>query len=292
MYSEFCGKPFNMKLAIALLSMLLNVACATPAEKTYTASTPAAPVVKSFLGIPLGDSIDFIRWKITFSGNHYTLHCDFGIGKPNTNGFMNGGSKVDLKGELKKEKNIYVLKNGDKILKMAELNQDILHVLGADNSPLIGNGGWSYAINNMSPSPTSQLTGVMHQKQIVLKDSMAYEGRTPCGVPGIIAPGMECYKLKWYIVFYANPNNNQPTTYRLYGTPHRTDGGIKGEWKIVTGEDGRIIYRLYDVAGKVFINLLKTDENILVFTDAGGKLLVGNEDFSYTLNKSGRFLKI
>jgi hypothetical protein len=281
-----------MRFAIALLSMLLNVACATPAEKTYTASTPAAPVVKSFLGIPLTDSIDFIRWKISFSGNRYKLHCNYGIGKPNTNGFINGGSTVDLEGELKKEQNVYTLRNGNKILKMAELNTDLLHVLDQDNSPLIGNGGWSYAINNISPSLTNQITHAVHHRQTVLKDSMAYEGRTPCGVPGIIAAGKECYKLKWYIVFYANPSNNQPTTYRLYGTPYRKEGGIKGDWKIITGADGRIAYQLYDNAGKVFINLLKTDENILVFTDAGGKLLVGNEDFSYTLNKMGRFLKI
>ena len=118
-----------MRFTIALLSMLLSVAYPTPAEKIYTASTPAAPVVKSFLGIPLGDSIDFIRWKISFSGNRYKLHCNYGIGKPNTNGFINGGSTVDLEGELKKERNVYTLRNGDKILKIAELNADLLHVL-------------------------------------------------------------------------------------------------------------------------------------------------------------------
>jgi len=272
--------------------MLLNVACATPPEKTYTASTPAAAVVKSFLGIPLGDSIDFIRWKISFSGDRYKLHCNYGIGKPNTNGFNDGGSTVDLEGDLKKEQYVYTLRNGNKVLKMAELNSDLLHILDQDNNPLIGNGGWSYAINNMSPSLSNQITHAVHHKQTVLKDSMAYEGRTPCGVPGIIPSGMTCYKLKWYIVFYANTHNNQPTTYRLYGTPNRREGGIKGEWKIITGADGRITYQLYDKTGKILINLLKTDENILVFTDQGGKLLVGNEDFSYTLNRSGRFLKL
>ena len=281
-----------MKLVIALLSMILNVGCANPGEGTYTASTPGGTVVKSFLGIPLNDSIDFIRWKIIFSGNRYTMHCNYGIGKPNTNGFINGGKKVDLEGELRKEQDIYVLRNGDKILRMAEINRDVLHVLDADNNPLVGNGGWSYAINNIFPSLTNQITGVVQHKQTALKDSMAYEGRTPCGVPGIIPPGMECYKLKWYIVFYANPQNNQPTTYRLYGTPNRIEGGIKGEWRITTGSDGRIIYQLYNDAGKVFINLLRTDENILLFTDSGGKLLVGNEDFSYSLSKNGRFLKI
>ena len=281
-----------MKFTIALLSMLLNLACANPGEKTYTASTPAAPVVRSFLGIPLADSIDFIRWKITFSENRFTLHCNYGISKPNTNGFINGGSKVEMKGELKKVKNIYVLKSGEKTLKIEELNVDVLHILDANNSQLIGNGGWSYAINNISPSMNNKLSGTIYSKQAVLKDSMAYEGRTPCGVPGIVPPGMECYKLKWYIVFYADAPSNLPTTYRLYGTPYRKEGGVKGEWNIIAGKDGRIIYRLYDEAGKEFINLLKTDENILLFIDGNGKLLVGNEDFSYTLNKSGRFLKI
>ncbi len=281
-----------MKIVISLLSMVLSVTCASSGEKTYTASTPAAPQIRSFLGISHSDSIDFIRWQITLTGNHYKLHCNYGLSKPNTNGFINGGGKIDLEGELKKEKNIYQLRNGDKILKIAEWNSDLLHILDADNSQLIGNGGWSYAINNMSPLVTDQINSNVQATKTVLKDSMAFEGRTPCGVPGIIAPGAECYKLKWYVVFYANSDNNQPTTYRLFGTPYRKEGGRKGNWKIVTGKDGRIIYQLYDESGKAFINLLKTDENILVFTDANGKLLVGNEDFSYTLNKSASFLKI
>jgi len=279
-----------MKTVILILSMLVTVACANSEEKSYTASTPAAPVVRSFLGIPLTDSIDFIRWKITFNSNRYILNCSYGIGKPNTNGFINGGKKVELSGELKKEKNIYHLQNGDKVLKVAELNTDLLHLLDSDNRPLVGNGGWSYAINNMFPLVTDQTN--MSAKQTPLKDSMAFEGRTPCGVPGIIAPGALCYKLKWYIVFYADPAINQPTTYRLFGTPYRKEGGLKGTWKIVTGKDGRIIYQLNDKSGKAFINLLKTDENILWFTDQKGKLLVGNEDFSYALNRSSSFLKI
>ncbi len=31
--------------------------------------------------------------------------------------------------------------------------------------------------------------------------------------------------------------------------------------------------------------LLKGDDNILFFVDPNGRLLVGNEDFSYTLNR-------
>ena len=41
-----------------------------------------------------------------------------------------------------------------------------------------------------------------------------------------------------------------------------------------------------DDKGNGLLYLLKLDEHILVFTDAHEKLLVGNEDFSYTLNRS------
>ncbi|MEJ0101316.1 MAG: hypothetical protein WDO19_01635 [Bacteroidota bacterium] len=51
-------------------------------------------------------------------------------------------------------------------------------------------------------------------------------------------------------------------------------------------KNNRVIYQLNDDDGKGFIYLLKPGEQILLFTDEGGKLLVGNEDFSYTLNRT------
>jgi hypothetical protein len=272
-----------MKIISAFLSILLIVSCASGKEKTYTGSTPADIVIRTFLGIPLSDSVDFIRWKLIFRDNRYNLECNYGIGKPNTNGFFNGSKKIELSGALKEEKNNYELINGNKTLKVAELNTDLLHLLNTDNSLLIGNGGWSYTLNNITPSVTDQIN--MAAKQTVLKDSMAFEGRTPCNVPGVIPRGMECYKLKWYIVLYANTEKNEPGTYKVYGTPYRKAGGKTGNWKIITGKDGRIIYQLDDDNGNGFLYLLKLDEHILVFTDANGKLLVGDHDFSYTMNR-------
>lgn len=272
-----------MKTISSILVILLIVSCASAKDKTYTASTPAGPVVRTFLGIPLDDSIDFIRWKIIFRDSLYYLHCNYGVGKPNTNGFFNGGKNIELSGGLKKEKNIYWLRNGNKILKIAELNTGLLHLLNTDNSLLVGNEGWSYTINNTSPATTGEISLV--SKQSVLKDSMTYDGRTPCNIPGIIPRGMECYKLKWRIIFYSKPGKNEPFTYRIFGTPWRKENGITGTWKIINGKDGRITYQLNDEKGKAFLYLLKPDENILLFTDSNGKLLVGDEDFSYTLNR-------
>ena len=272
-----------MKISIVFLSLLLIASCAKTQDKTYIASTPAAPVVRTFLEIPLTDSIDFIRWKLVLQNNRYMLECNYGIGKPNTNGFMNGGKKISLTGELKKEGNRYLLQNHTKILKIIELNTDLLHLLNADNSLLVGGGGWSYALNNTRPAGSDQVSIIAGPT--VLKDSMTFHGRTPCNIPGLITPGSLCYKLKWYIILYGNAQKNEPDGYKILGTRWRNEGGKTGSWKIITGKNGRVIYQLNDNGENALLYLLKLDENILVFTDAQGKLLVGDEDFSYTINR-------
>ena len=138
-------------------------------------------------------------------------------------------------------------------------------------------------MNTLTPSLNDQLE--LTPKKTVIKDSMAFEGRTPCGVPGVIPQGKLCYKLKWYLVLYGDPAKNESRAYRLLGTGYRAEGGRRGKWKIDTGKDGRIIYQLLDEAGKPFIYLLKLDDGILIFTDEKGNLLVGDHDFSYTLNR-------
>ncbi|TMI95287.1 MAG: hypothetical protein E6H08_06590 [Bacteroidetes bacterium] len=271
-----------MKFIATLLSITLLVASAYSKETNYTASTPADPIVRTFLGISLTDSIDFIRWKLSITGNKYSVGCGYGIGKPNTNGFYDE-KKVILNGIVRKENNIYILENKDHVLRLAELNANLLHIVNNDNTLLIGGGGWSYVLNNTEPIPTDQSNFIA--KQSVLRDSIAFQGRTPCGVPHIIQPGKECYKLKWYLVLYYNKKNKQ-ATYRILGTPYRGDeGGKRGSWKTISGKEGRIIYQLNDANEAPFIYLLKLDEGVLIFTDSKGNLLVGDHDFSYTLNR-------
>ena len=271
-----------MKIIATFLSIALFVSCANSKETNYTASTPAGQLVRSFLGISLTDSIDFIRWKLTLTDIEYSLECTYGVGKPNTNGFYEP-KKVSLTGTVKRENNTYILQNGTQRLKLAELNANLLHILNEDNSLLIGGGGWSYVINNITPSASDKINFIA--KRTALRDSMAFEGRTPCGVPNIIPVGKVCYKLKWYLVLYGDPAKNEPTTYKVLGTPYRVEGGRRGNWKIITSKNGKIIYQLIDEKGNPFIHLLKLDEGVLIFTDAKGNLLVGDLDFSYTLNR-------
>jgi len=272
-----------MKTFAIFLYAVLLVVCSYGKEVTYTGSTPAAAVVRKFLDIPLEDSVDFIRWKINISGQHYTLQCSYGLGQPNTNGFINGGSKITVNGSLQKEHNFFLLSNGHKKLKLAVLNENLLHILNPDDSFLIGNGGWSYTLNNIQPEQSKHINFI--QEGTTIKDSMVFEGRTPCGVPGIIEPGALCYKLKWYIVLYGNTKKNTATTYKVFGTAWREKGGRKGKWQLINTNDGRTIYRLNDETGNGLLYLLGVQENILLFTDAEGKILTGNEDFSFTLNR-------
>lgn len=267
-----------MKMFTTLIVLLILVADAKAKETYYTASTPAASIIRSFLGISQTDSIDFIRWKLSLTDLKYSLECNYGIGKPNTNGFYDGGKKITLKGTVKRDNNTntYLLYNGTHTLKLIELNSDILHIVNNDNTLLIGNGGWSYALNNMNPALTSQFK--LTAKQTSFKDSITFEGRTPCGVPNV-SKSNQCYKLKWYLALYSNHS------YRVLGTGYRVEGGKKGTWKVTKGNQGRITYQLYDEAGKPFLNLLKLDEGVLIFTDEKGNLLVGDHDFSYTLNR-------
>ena len=275
-----------MKLIATLLSLTLLVSWANSKETNYTASTPAAPLVRKFLGISLADSIDFIRWKLSITENKYSLECIYGIGKPNTNGFYDGGKKIAFPGEIKKEKNNYLLINNNKTLTLAELNNNLLHILNNDNTLLIGGGGWSYVLNNMTPSLTNKVN--MIAKQTSYRDSVAFQGRTPCGDFSINHPGNGCIKMKWYIVLYANAVKNEPTTY-LLNRSHMFPleyPGKKGTWKIIEGKDGRIIYELTPDKETIHTYLLKLDDGVLIFTDANGNLLVGDHDFSYTLNRS------
>ena len=271
-----------MKIISPFLLILLIVSCASAKETTYTGSTPAGAVVRSFLGIPLSDSVDFIRWKFIISDNLYQLQCNYGISKANTDGFINGGEKIELNGVCRKDKNYFKFQNQTKTLKAIELNTDLLHLLNADDSMLVGNGSWSYTLNNISPSGNDEISIIAAPG--ALKDSIAFEGRTPCKVPGVVATGSLCYKLKWYIVLYANARINKPGSYKVFGTQWRKKGARTGNWKIITGKKGRTIYQLNDDNGNGFLYFLKPSEHILMFTDARGKLLVGDEDFSYTLN--------
>ena len=78
-----------------------------------------------------------------------------------------------------------------------------------------------------------------------------------------------------------------PTTYVIASTFHRNKAR-EGKWSIskgTTANPNAIVYQLDTDNPQETIYLMKADENILYFLDKDKNLLVGNQLFSYTLNR-------
>jgi hypothetical protein len=100
-------------------------------------------------------------------------------------------------------------------------------------------------------------------------------------------------KVKWDLTLYQDPDRLTPTTYKLKGTFYRERIG-EGRWAIVRGtmaDPAAVVYQLDPDKPQGSLFLLKADDNILLFLDEERNLMVGNGDFSYTLNRAKNVLK-
>ena len=113
-----------------------------------------------------------------------------------------------------------------------------------------------------------------------------YEGRTPCQEMMTALQESEraaCAKRKLSLVLYADAVTHRPTFYRIRGVGIRSG---KGKWSIERGTPTNpqaTVYRL-DM-GAVSLLLLKGDEQVLFVLDQDKGFLVGNAQYSYTLNR-------
>jgi hypothetical protein len=270
-----------MRTILSVLFFFLFISCATAKEKKYTGSTPAGQEVKIFLGISLSDSAGFIRWVLIINDNSYALDCNYGIVKPNTNGFIDNGKRITLTGFISKNGNYFRLENNNRFLNIVMIDTNLLQLLSNEKKMLVGDGGWSYTLNNTSIAVAG--TSNINSQFKPFKDSLVLVGRTPCAIPGALPEGTNCYKLKWHVVMY-NDGSNTAGTYTIFGNLWTREQPKTGNWSIVKS-NGSMFLKLTDFNKKIPVFLKKIDDNIFMFADSKGSLLVGNEDFSYTLNR-------
>jgi hypothetical protein len=269
----------------SLLFFLCTLSCSAASDKevNYIASTPAGATVRNFLGINLADSVDFIRWKLKITDfKEFNLTCSYGISKPNTNGFMNE-KKLTLKGTVKQNDEILSLNTNGKSLSIQILNNNIMHLLNADGTMMVGNGGWSYTLNSLNQAPSTEIKLIA--KNTSFTDSIVFEGRTPCrGVEELMIGKTrpECYKKKWLIYLYTSGTKAGTGTYKIGAIEPR-----RGNWKLKKNETGNTIYSLHLNNGNS-LDLLRVDENIVYIMNERGELMVGDHDFSYSLNRRAR----
>jgi hypothetical protein len=271
-------------------------------------STPCDPVIKPALQIPAATTCDFIRWELTLEGdgnaNTFFLTTVFGESQPNTPGFKGDGEKRTFKGTytvLKKNKEmpngeIYLLKTekSHNIISLLKLNENLFHLLTPSGKLMTGNGGWSYTLNRKEPVTTTALLPSPATSFTVRHETIAqviFDGRTPCqnfATDHQMNVRTSCFKLKWRLILNRDPATGEPTTYTIRKVVENVPRDVSGKWVIldkIPGNTKAVIYQLDPGKPGESISLLVGDENVLFFLDKKQKLYVGNNDFSYTLNK-------
>ncbi|MEZ4777577.1 MAG: hypothetical protein R3D00_30660 [Bacteroidia bacterium] len=286
-----------------ILFLGLNSSFSCASDKTvFVGCTPGDHLIKSQLGIPNGMIIDFIKWDLTFDNlNHNTfmLNIVYGESQPNTLGFKEGGQKKSYRGKYhilkENDTEIFKLENSDfqtEIL-MIKLNANIFHLLTPQKKLMIGNGGWSYTLNNKTPNKNIYPLAKLANSSNILKDTslqIIYDGRTPCedfAAENNLTVNSSCFKLKWKLILNRDPKTLQPTTYTLKRTNSR-ETDITGNWTISEGtatNPEAIILQLDPDQPSKSISLFVGDENVLFFLHKDGNLFTGNDNFSFTLNK-------
>lgn len=299
--------PFLSMVGVVLL---LGIACA-PANQTehsspgmvWVASTPGDEYIKTPLAIPANTKVDFIRWELNLfpSEKRFTLNLEYGESQPNTLGFKDGGAKRSYEGTFTVSKQewggatqeVYQLSSAKfgQNLSLLKLNENLFHVLDAQNKLMVGNGGWSYTLNRKEPG---KLDHPMHNLGTTSLDSalqVTFVGRTPCkdfAKEHNMEVSSACFKLKWMLTLQRDSLTRQPYTYRIRKVIDNVPRDHTGRWSLLLGNasnpHANLIQLDPDIPEKT-ISLLVVDENILFFLQNNQDLWVGNKDFSYTLNK-------
>jgi hypothetical protein len=286
----------TVKHTLAFLFLFCVSACYVHAkdQDVLVGSIPGDAVAKYMLAIDPSENVDFIRLRITLNegDRKFALNAAYGIGKPNTRDFENGGKTLAIKGDLDIiESNrhlIYRLVNQEEgvDLSMIRINDQIFHVLSPDGHLLTGKGGWNYTISleGEKRKVSSELPN--ERKVEFSKDpsTTVFKGRTPCVEIARelkISFTEECFKLKWELTLNRDMETGSPTTFQLQRT-FRHSEPIAGKWSIVK-DAGSVIYRLEAGDGSR-MSFLRFD-NSLFFLDNAGRLIKGNGDFGYTLDR-------
>jgi hypothetical protein len=295
---------FLALVAVASFRQAVTNVAPSPKVDVFFGTSPCAEFVKAKLEIPARENCDRIKWRFSlFESGKYELTREWGYHVDNRTYLKKGttnfaGKWKRAKGRSGDPNGIVVQLDADKpnSIGFALIDQNILHLLDTNRNLAVGDSGASYTLSRMvmSSELSTGSNGLSTDSEATVETH--FSGRSPCReiAKELNRPvGADCFKLKWSIDFYRDPQTLAPTTYRLRGTLYRnettnTERIREGKWKVTKGtktDPNAIVYQLdaFDADGPIF--LLRADRDILFFLDKNGSVLVGNEDFSYTLNR-------
>jgi hypothetical protein len=292
--------------AVSLRRSGANVSSTADPEEVFTGTSPCADFVKPFLRIPADVKCDRISWQLSIrpGSKTYQLTREYGFHVDNRTYQSHGstsfeGSMATTKGRAYDPQAAVLQLDAGKSpsIAFAVVDQNVLHLLDTNQRLTIGNSGASYTINKLraSPSAGDGFTNETFTENGATAQT-SFGGRSPCQeiAKELKRPvGADCFKLKWALELHRDPRTLVPTTYKLRGTlyrneSHATEQPREGKWKIIRGtktDPNAIVYQLDAFRSDGPIYLMKADDGILFFLDNNGRVLVGDKDFSYTLNR-------
>lgn len=287
-----------------ILSFGPGSSCTRASDKTakylFAGCTPGDELIKTQLDISTETKIDFIKWDLTLDESTFALSIIYGESQPNTLGFKEGGQKKSYQGKysIAKDKGneIFQLKSNQfqSEITLIKLTANILHFLTPQKQLMIGNGGWSYTLNNNRPDKNNYPLPTLTNSTNAISDTalqVVYDGRTPCqefASENKMNVNPSCFKLKWKLILNRDAVNHSPTTYTIRKVVDGVPQEVTGNWTIINGTDSNpnaLIYQLDPTKPDQTISLFVGDENILFFLHKDKTLFVGNDNFSFTLNR-------
>ena len=257
--------------------------------------TPGDSAIKKMLGIKADAVIDFIRWSLLMKADEtFQLTIQYGENQPNTLGFKQGGTAQIIEGKYQVAltenwEQLYTLqrKDGKAMLSLVAINTNLFHMLDDHNQLLVGNAGWSYTLNREF-AEAGEVTTIKSSGAQSAEAKLIFEGRTPCREIALLHPEMkassDCFKIKWRLILNRDAQTGLPTTCTTRNIVDNQPRDVVGTWQLLTTPRA-VIYQLNLPGLQDPILLLQADNNILYFLDKKQHLLIGNKDFSFTLNR-------
>ena len=302
--TAFAAIAFYALVACASFREAVTNVASSPNVDVFVGTSPCTDFVKPKLEIPSGQNCDRIKWRVSlFDSGKYDLTREWGFHIDNRTYLPKGttnftGTWKIGKGRSRDSNGIVVQLDGDKpnSIAFALVDQNILHLLDQNKNLTVGDSGASYTLSRTQKSaflPKGTNGPRTDTEEAAVTN---FSGRSPCReiAQQINHPvEADCFKLKWGIDFHRDPKTLIPTTYRLRGTLYRneargTETIREGKWRVIKGtktDPNAVVYQLNSFGSDGPIFLLKADRDVLFFTMKDGSVLVGNEDFSYTLNR-------
>lgn len=152
---------FKRLLFIFLAVGFVGANGSSPEPLVFVASTPCDGIPRTMLSIPAQAPCEFIIWTLSLrrdprnqAPTAYRLSYTYGMSKPGTQGFLDGGTTATkegkwtiLKGTGNRETYRLDPDTPETALSFAKLDDNLLHLLDPQGKLMIGHAGWSYTLN-------------------------------------------------------------------------------------------------------------------------------------------------